>query len=123
VRPSAVRSKAGIANDEWFVVNGGDGFVGLIDPTDPRVIYAESQDGFINRVDRTTNERQNIRPEAPDSARNYRWNWDTPLQLSPHDPKTVYAGANRLFRSPDRGYTWQAISPDLTAAGTATPWS
>ncbi|HEX9165804.1 MAG TPA: hypothetical protein VF862_07815 [Gemmatimonadales bacterium] len=112
--PSAVRSKSGLANDEWFVVNGGDGFVGLIDPTDPRIIYAESQDGFINRVDRTTNERQMIRPEAPDSAKNHRWNWDTPLQLSPHDPKTVYAGAHRLFKSPDRGYTWQAISPDLT---------
>ena len=52
------RSRDGIANDEWFVVQGGDGFVGLIDPTDHRIIYAESQDGFMGRIDRTTNERQ-----------------------------------------------------------------
>ncbi len=114
--PSAVRSRSGIANDDWFVVHGGDGFVGLVDPTDRRIIYAESQDGFMTRIDRTTNERQSIRPEAVQSEKSFRWNWDTPMQLSPHDPATLYVGAHRLFRSRDRGLSWAAISPDLTLA-------
>ncbi|HKP27913.1 MAG TPA: hypothetical protein VJU15_00825, partial [Gemmatimonadales bacterium] len=114
--PSAVRSNSGIANDDWFVVQGGDGFVGLIDPTDHNIIYAESQDGFMSRIDRRTNERQTIRPEALKAEKSYRWNWDTPMQLSPHDAKTLYAGAHRLYRSKDRGLSWEAISPDLTLA-------
>lgn len=112
--PSQVRSGEGIGNDEWFVVQGGDGFVGLIDPTNHRIIYAESQDGFMSRVDRVTNERQSIRPEPPAGEPPYRWNWDTPMMLSPHDPATIYAGANRLFKSTDRGMSWTPVSPDLT---------
>ena len=112
--PSQVRSRDGIGQDEWFVVQGGDGFVALIDPTDPRVIYAESQEGFLSRVDRTTNERKSIRPEAPVADKPFRWNWDTPVLISPHDPATIYAGGNRLFRSTDRGHSWKPISPDLT---------
>ncbi len=61
--PSAVRSRGGIGNDEWFIIGGGDGFVALVDPKDPRVMYSESQNGRMNRVDRVTNERQSIRPE------------------------------------------------------------
>jgi len=114
--PSAVRSQTGIANDDWFVVQGGDGFVGLIDPADRNIIYAESQEGFMSRIDRTTNERQTIRPEAAEAEKSYRWNWDTPMQLSPHDPKTLYVGAHRIYRSKDRGLSWEAISPDLTLA-------
>jgi photosystem II stability/assembly factor-like uncharacterized protein len=112
--PSQVRSRDGIGQDEWFVVQGGDGFVSLIDPTDPRTIYAESQEGFMARVDRTTNERKSIKPEAPVADKQYRWNWDTPMVLSPHDPATLYLGGNRLFRSTDRGHSWKPISPDLT---------
>ncbi|HEX9754690.1 MAG TPA: hypothetical protein VGA42_03250, partial [Gemmatimonadales bacterium] len=114
--PSAVRSRSGIANDDWFVVQGGDGFVGIIDPSDTRIIYAESQDGNMSRIDRITNERQPIRPEPPEAERPYRWNWDTPMMLSPHDPATVYVGANRLLKSTDRGHSWTAISADLTRA-------
>ena len=114
--PSQVRSRDGIGQDEWFVVQGGDGFVALIDPTDPRVIYAESQEGFVARVDRTTNERKSIKPEAPVADKQYRWNWDTPVLISPHDPATIYAGGSRLFRSTDRGHSWKPISPDLTLA-------
>ena len=114
--PSQVRSRDGIGQDEWFVVQGGDGFVSLIDPTDPRVIYAESQEGFVSRVDRTTNERKSIKPEAPAAEKGFRWNWDTPVLISPHDPATIYAGGNRLFRSTDRGHSWKPISPDLTLA-------
>jgi photosystem II stability/assembly factor-like uncharacterized protein len=114
--PSAVRSEAGIANDDWWVIGGGDGFVGLVDPTDSRIMYAESQDGRMNRVDAVTNERKTIRPEPPEGEPAYRWNWDTPMSLSPHDPATVYVAANRVFKSTDRGHSWTAISPDLTLA-------
>lgn len=114
--PSAIRNKDGIDNDEWFIIGGGDGFVGLADPSNPRILYAESQDGNMNRVDRVTNERQSIRPEAPATEPPYRWNWDTPLILSPHDPATVLVAANRVFRSTDRGLTWNIVSPDLTNA-------
>ncbi|MEW5917684.1 MAG: glycosyl hydrolase, partial [Gemmatimonadota bacterium] len=112
--PSAVRNEWGIGNDEWFIIGGGDGFVGMVDPTNPRVMYAESQNGNMNRIDRLTNERTSIRPEPTTGERAYRWNWDTPLILSPHDGNTVYAASNRVFKSSDRGHTWRAISPDLT---------
>ena len=113
--PSAVRTNSGIINDDWYVISGGDGFQPLMDPTDPRIVYGESQDGRMSRIDRLTNERQTIRPEPAEGETAFRWNWDTPMLLSPHDPKTIYVGANRLFRSTDRGHTWQAISPDLTS--------
>ena len=112
--PSQVRSNDGSGNDDWFVVQGGDGFVGLIDPTNHRIIYAESQDGNIARIDRVTNERKSVRPEAGPDEKPLRWNWDTPFMLSPHDAATLYAGANKLYRSTDRGHSWKAISGDLT---------
>ncbi|MGE3617544.1 MAG: glycosyl hydrolase [Gemmatimonadales bacterium] len=112
--PSAVRSKDGSSNDEWFVAQGGDGFVGLIDPTNSRVIYAESQDGNVVRTDKVTNERKSIRPDVAPGEKALRWNWDTPFIISPHDPHTLYLGANRLYRTTDQGRSWQAISPDLT---------
>lgn len=112
--PSDVRNEWGIANDDWFIIGGGDGFVGLVDPSNPRIMYAESQDGNMNRVDRLTNERTSIRPEPLPGEKPYRWNWDTPLRISPHSPSTVFVAANRVFRSTDRGHSWAAISPDLT---------
>ena len=112
--PSQVRSKDGSANDNWFVAQGGDGFVGLIDPTNHQIMYAESQDGNIVRTDRTTNERKSIRPEAATGEKPLRWNWDTPFMLSPHDPATIYAGAQKLYKSSDRGHSWKAVSGDLT---------
>ena len=113
--PSAVRTNSGIINDDWYVISGGDGFQPLMDPTNPRIVYGESQDGRMSRIDRLTNERTTIRPEPAEGETGYRWNWDTPMMLSPHDPNTIYVGANRLFRSTDRGHTWQAISDDLTS--------
>ena len=117
--PSAVRTNSGIINDDWYVVNGGDGFQPLMDPTDSRIVYAESQDGRMSRIDRTTNERQVVRPEPAeqkpgDTSGVYRFNWDTAMQLSPFDPATIYIGANLVLKSTDRGRSYQPISPDLT---------
>ncbi len=113
--PSAVRSAPGIGNHEWKTLQGGDGFVVLQDPTDFRVAFSESQDGNISRVDRVTGETMSVRPQPSPGQPSYRWHWDTPLILSPHDPKVVYAGANRVFRSADRGLSWTTISDDLTS--------
>jgi hypothetical protein len=112
--PSAVRSRTGIGNDEWRTIQGGDGFEAVIDPKDPRTIYAESQDGNIVRVDRLTNERKIIRPVPPRGEPALRWNWNTPIVISPHDSSTIYVGGNRVFKSTDRGQSFTAISPDLT---------
>ena len=113
--PSAVRSHLGVGAGEWFLVAGGDGFVATADPTDSRTIYAESQNGNMSRVDRLTNERVPIRPEPPEGEEPYKWNFNTPMMISPHDPATLLMAANRLFRSRDKGQTWSVISPDLTA--------
>lgn len=113
--PSAVRGSAGIANHNWTTVQGGDGFVVLQDPTDYRIAYTESQDGNMTRLDRVTFETMSIRPQAASGEPALRWQWDTPLTMSPHDSKVIYAPANKVFRSADRGLSWTAISPDLTA--------
>ena len=112
--PSAVRGAAGIANYQWQTLQGGDGFVVLQDPTDYRVVYSETQDGNMVRVDRVTGETVSIRPQPAAGEPALRWHWDTPLVLSPQDHKVIYAAAQKVFRSADRGLTWTAISPDLT---------
>ncbi len=113
--PSQVRGTAGIANHHWTTIQGGDGFVALQDPTDYRVVYTESQDGNMTRYDRITGESMNIRPQAAPGEPALRWQWDTPLTMSPHDPKIIYAPANKVFKSIDRGLTFAAISGDLTS--------
>ncbi len=116
--PSAVRTNSGIANDDWYVVNGGDGFQPLMDPTDENIIYAESQDGRMNRIDRTTNERTAVRPEPLEAKEGepsqFRYNWDTAMQLSPHDPSTIYIGAQMVMKSSDKGRSYAPISGDLS---------
>jgi photosystem II stability/assembly factor-like uncharacterized protein len=112
--PSEVRGTVGIPNHAWSTLQGGDGFHVLQDPTDYRVAFSESQDGNIVRVDRVTGETMSVRPLPGPGEPALRWHWDTPILLSPHDPKVVYAAANKVFRSPDRGLSWAAISADLT---------
>src|SRR5262245_40366192 len=112
--PSAVRGSAGIAGFHWYTVQGGDGFVAIQDPTDFRIAYSESQDGNMVRLDRVTGESISISPIAPQGEQPIRWNWDTPLTMSPHNPSIVYAAGNRLYRSSNRGLTWEALGADLT---------
>lgn len=112
--PSRTRSDHGILNQDWFVTQGGDGFVSRVDPTDPNVVYSESQHGVLVRYDKRTGERIGIQPQAEKGEPPLRWNWDAPLILSPHSPKRLYFAAQRLFRSDDRGDSWRPISVDLS---------
>ncbi|PYQ14911.1 MAG: hypothetical protein DMF80_11245 [Acidobacteria bacterium] len=111
--PSRTLYSQGIANEDWFRIGGGDGFFAAVDPTDPDVVYTESQDGNVQRMDLKTNERRVIRPDNVDGER-YRFNWNSPIFISPHDPKTVFYGGNRLFISHDRGDAWTRTA-DLTS--------
>jgi photosystem II stability/assembly factor-like uncharacterized protein len=121
--PNETFTTNGILNGRWGEVNGGDGFYARIDPTDPSILFAESQNGNLSRIDLAWHEGQAIRPEpkpeweaqfeSEDEAE-LRFNWNSPLLLSHHDPSVVYYGSNVLFRSPDRGYSWVQVSPDLT---------
>jgi photosystem II stability/assembly factor-like uncharacterized protein/antitoxin (DNA-binding transcriptional repressor) of toxin-antitoxin stability system len=112
--PSQVRNSSGITDHDWWTLPGGDGFVNRFDPANDRIIYTESQEGALARLDKVTGEQQGLQPTAPANARAYRWNWDTPYIFSPHDPATIYLGGNFLFQSTDRGHSWKTISPDLT---------
>jgi hypothetical protein len=112
--PSATWFRQGISNEDWFRVGGGDGFYAQVDPSDYNIIYAESQDGNVFRFDLKTGETRSIRPEPEGPKETYRFNWNSPIHVSPHDPKTIYYGGNRLFKSNDRGETWEATE-DLTS--------
>lgn len=112
--PSRTRNGHGIMNSDWFVTNGGDGFESQIDPRNPDIVYAQSQYGGLVRYDRKSGESVGIQPKPGKGEEDFRWNWDAPLQVSAHLPTRIYFAANKLFRSDDRGDSWQTISPDLT---------
>ncbi len=112
--PVRTRSVHGITNADWYVVQGGDGFHCKVDPTDPNTVYGESQYGGLCRFDRKTGNRVNIQPQAAPGEPPLRWNWDSPLIISPHNSKRIYFAANKLFRSDDRGDNWVSVSSDLT---------
>jgi hypothetical protein len=111
--PSQTYYVQGITNEEWFRIGGGDGFYTQIDPTDPDTIYAESQNGNLFRLNLKTGESKSIRPQPEDPKETYRFNWNCPILISPHDPQTIYYGGNKLFISHNRGDSWKATI-DLT---------
>jgi photosystem II stability/assembly factor-like uncharacterized protein len=111
----AARTKnTNLTNADCFVTNGGDGFYSRVDPKDPNTIYANSQNGGLVRFDKRTGERVSIAPEEAKGDAAMRWNWDTPLIVSPHLNTRLYYGAQKLYRSDDRGDSWRTVSPDLT---------
>jgi photosystem II stability/assembly factor-like uncharacterized protein len=112
--PSATLDASGITNDDWVFLGGGDGFFALADPADSNIVYSNSQMNGIYRYDWRVLKNKTIRPTASLAAPPYRFNWNSPIHISPHDSNTVYTGGQCLFRSPDRGVTWEIISPDLT---------
>jgi photosystem II stability/assembly factor-like uncharacterized protein len=112
--PARTRSVHGIANGDWFVTQGGDGFHSRVDPEDPNTVYSEAQYGVLVRFDKRTGQAMGIQPQPGKGEPALRWNWDSPLLISPYSHTRLYFAANKLFRSDDRGDTWKAISPDLT---------
>ena len=120
--PSRTINSDGIINDDWFVTNGGDGFWTAVDPNDPNIIYAEAQYGNMVRYNKLTQEAVDIRPEPGKEELTYKWNWDTPLILSPHKSTRLYCAANKVFKSDDRGNTWETISDDLTTKTDRNSW-
>ena len=111
--PSGTLNQEGITNDDWFRTGGGDGFYSVVDPTDPSIIYVESQNGSVSRLELKTGERKSIKPEARPGEKRYRFDWNSPIVISPHNNRTIYFAGNRVFRSTDRGNTW-TWSDDLT---------
>ena len=128
--PSATYSSNGIVNDNWFRIGGGDGMLAIPDTTNPRVLYAESQYGFVERVDRKTHESTDIRPAPPEGTgpKLGNWgappprvgkkippaNWNAPYLISPHDARTLYLGMKELWKSSDRGATWKSLGDRTT---------
>jgi photosystem II stability/assembly factor-like uncharacterized protein len=108
------RSPGGITGRDWSVVGGGDGFWAFADLQDVNTLYVEYQGGQLSRVDVTTGESKSIKPFARDDEEELRFNWNTPIHLSPSRPNTLYYGSQYLHYSTDRGDSWQTISPDLT---------
>ena len=112
--PSRNTSANGIVNADWYITSTGDGFETQVDPTDPNIIYAQSQYGGLVRFDRRSGEYLPIKPIEKEGEKAYRWNWDAPLLISQHSNTRLYFGANVLLRTDDRGESWSTISPDLS---------
>ncbi|MFI5232930.1 MAG: WD40/YVTN/BNR-like repeat-containing protein, partial [Gemmatimonadales bacterium] len=119
--PSATRQSVGILNSDWFQIATGDGFVSVPDLNNSKIIYTETQDGNMQRRDKLTGESKSIRPNALNVTPplpphdTLRFEWDTPIIISPNDNGTLLVAANKVFRSTDRGDSWTVISPDLTS--------
>jgi len=112
--PSRTLNRDGIRNQDWYVPFGADGYGVAFDPRDPEILYLMSQEGNLFRKDRRSDEGLGIQPEPAAGEPAERWNWDSPILVSPHNSERIYFGSQRLWRSDDRGSAWTAISGDLT---------
>ena len=120
IGPSRTREPAGNLEDDWRMPSFGDAYFVVAHPTDPDLLISESQGGNIVRTNLSSRRQIDISPQpkrndgGPVGDLEYRFNWNSPIVASPNDPLTVYFAGNVVFRSPDFGDSWQAISPDLT---------
>jgi len=112
--PSRTDKRNGISNADWFVLLGGDGHQPATEPGNPDIVYAQSQQGNLYRIDRTTGEAVYIRPQNGLNEPYERFNWDAPILVSQHDPKRLYFASQRVWKSENRGDSWMPISTDLT---------
>lgn len=118
--PSNSLSSSGIRLGDWYTVGGGETGFAVPDPSDPNVVFAGEYGGYLSRYDHRTRQTRNVTawPANPSgitpAEMKYRFQWTAPVMFSPNDPKTLYHGANVLFRTRDGGQTWEAISGDLT---------
>ena len=112
--PAKNRSIAGIVNSDWILTNGGDGFKSQVDPLDPNIIYAESQNGGLVRFDKRTGDRVGIAPIEGKDIESQRYNWDSPFIISPHSNTRLYFAGHKLYKTDNRGDDWKVISGDLS---------
>ena len=110
--PSA--SPGGVENKDWELSNWGDGFYSFRHPADPEIIYSESQGGNLVRFNQEDGQSKDIKPLPGEGEPEYRFNWNSPIHLSPTNPERMYFGAQFLFKTENRGDSWEKISPDLT---------
>jgi photosystem II stability/assembly factor-like uncharacterized protein len=114
VGPSRTQTKEGIVNADWISIGGGDGFYCVFDARDPQVVYAESQQGYVHRLDMRSGQVKDLRPEPAEGSPGFRFHWNSPLIGSHHDPDVLYLAGNRVFELRSRGEQWRVISPDLS---------
>ena len=112
--PSRTMNNNGIRNSDWFVTLFGDGHQPAVDPNNPDIVYSQWQQGNLVRFDRRTGEQVYIRPQAREGEKPDRYNWDSPILISPHQSSTLYFGTQRVWKSENYGDTWTPISGDLT---------
>ena len=112
--PSATDEREGIANKHWYKTLFADGHQSATDPVYNDIIYAETQQGGLYRVDLTTGEQVSVQPKAGLGEPHERFNWDAPILVSPHNPKRLYFASYRVWKSESRGDDWEPISGDLT---------
>lgn len=120
--PSANLTRSGVTNDEWIVTMGGDGFWIDTDPEDHNIVYTEYQYGNLSRYDKRSGEAKNIKPRERKDEETYKWNWNAPMFVSKHHPQRIYFAANKVFRSDNRGDSWEVISDDLTTKTDRNTW-
>jgi photosystem II stability/assembly factor-like uncharacterized protein len=118
--PSQKHASDGIWNGDWYRVGDCDGYYVQVDSTDPDIVYAECQGGEAFRVNLRNNQVYGIKPRPKEGTPAFRFNWDSPLAISHHDPTVLYLGGNRLFRLLDRGARWEFASPDLSSMNPET---
>jgi photosystem II stability/assembly factor-like uncharacterized protein len=112
--PSATTDISGIVNEDWVAIGTGDGFYAQADPDDPSTVYGNYQMNNLYRYDWRILKNKTIRPAAILAEPPYRFNWNSPILISRHNSNTIFTGGNYLFKSADRGQSWETISPDLT---------
>jgi len=112
--PSRTDTRNGILNRDWYKTLGADGHQSAVEPGNPDIGYAETQQGGLHRIDRITGEQVSIQPQPREGEPHERYNWDAPILVSPHDPARLYFASYRVWRSDNRGDSWTPISGDLT---------
>lgn len=112
--PARTMNTEGVRSSDWYFPMGADGYGVQVDPSDPDILYLMTQQGNLYRTDRKSEESIRIQPQPAAGDPPERWNWDSPIMISPHASDRLYFASQRLWRSDDRGDSWTAISGDLT---------
>ncbi len=112
--PSRTFKRSGIRNGDWEIILGGDGHQPATEPGNPNIVYAQSQQGYLHRIDRSNGEVVNVRPQEGIDEPYERFNWDAPILVSQHNPKRLYFASQRVWKSENRGDSWNPVSSDLT---------